>query len=129
MFFLNPFAIAGVVIFTLIFLAGIAFWIVFGIKKFKWALITSIVISALFVMTAGMFSLRMVSAKVISGGRAPGQFSKIERIMDKKDFGMFGQRGSFVKKCDPEGGYKAGTFTDFNRCGKYQGWWNTGHDK
>ena len=95
MFFLNPFAIAGVVIFTLIFLAGIAFWIVFGIKKFKWALITSIVISALFVMTAGMFSLRMVSAKVISGGRAPGQFSKIERIMDKKDFGMFGQRGSF----------------------------------
>ena len=95
MFFLNPFVIAGIVIFTLIFLAGISFWIVFGIKKFKWALITSIVISALFVMTAGMFSLRVVSAKVISSGRAPGQFSKIERIMGKKDFGMFGQRGSF----------------------------------
>ena len=95
MFFLNPFVIAGMVIFTLIFLAGIAFWLVFGIKKFKWALITSIAISALFVMTAGMFSLRMVSAKVVSGGRALGQFSNIERIMDKKDFGMFGQRGSF----------------------------------
>jgi len=33
MFFLNPFVIAGIVIFALIFLAGIAFWIVFGIKK------------------------------------------------------------------------------------------------
>ena len=95
MFFLNPFIIVGAAIFGLIFLAVVAFWVVFGIKKFKWALITSIVISALFVMTAGMFSLRMVSAKVISGGRAPDQFSRIERIMDKKDFGMFGQRGSF----------------------------------
>ena len=95
MFFLNPFAIAGIVIFALIFLAGIAFWVVFGLKKFKWALITSIVISALFVMTAGMFSLRMVPARIVNGERGPDQFSKIERIIDKKDFGMFGHRGSF----------------------------------
>ena len=88
MFFLNPGAIAGIVIFALIFLAGIAFWVVFGIKKFKWALITSIVISALFVMTTGMFCLRMVSARIVSGGRGLDQFSKIERIIDKKDFGI-----------------------------------------
>lgn len=95
MFFLNPFVIAGIVIFALIFLTGIAFWIVFGIKKFKWALITSIVISTLFVMTAGMFSLRTASARIVGGGRALDQFTKIERIIDKKDFGMFEHRESF----------------------------------
>lgn len=95
MFFLNPFVIAGIVIFALIFLTGIAFWIVFGIKKFKWALITSIVLSALFIITAGMFSLRMVSAKVVSGGRPLDRFARIERTVDKKEFDMFRHRGVF----------------------------------
>jgi hypothetical protein len=50
---------------------------------------------ALFTMTTGLFSLQMVSARIVSGGRGLDQFSKIERIIDKKDFGMFGHRGSF----------------------------------
>jgi len=95
MFFLNPLVIAGIVIFAIIFLVGVTFWIVFGIKKFKWALITSIVLSALFIITGGMFSLRMVSAKVVSGGRPLDRFTRIERAVDITKFDMFRQRGVF----------------------------------
>jgi len=95
MFFLNPLAIAGNVIIALIFLAGVAFWIVFGIKKFKWALVIAIVLSALFIITGGMFSLRMVSAKVVSGGRPLDRFTRIERAVDITKFDMFRQRGVF----------------------------------
>ncbi len=90
MFFSNPLVIAGIVIFAVIFLAGVTFWIIFGINKFKWALITSIVLSALFVLAGGMFGLRAISPKLISAGRPFGRVIRIERPLNREEFNIPG---------------------------------------
>jgi len=111
MFVLNPLVMGSILIFVAIFLAGVAFWIVYGIKKFKWALVTSIVLSVLFVLSGGMLSLRIISPKAVVIVRSFDQFDKIDRIeraIDRtkldifKHKGVFGFRKFLLEKEGPE---------------------------
>lgn len=88
MFFPGLIILAGILVLGVIFAAGTAFWIIFGIKKFRWALVTSIVLSVLFVIVGGMLSFRIVSAKTGGDGRLAGRLVRIERNINRMDSGF-----------------------------------------
>ncbi len=94
MFFQGLMILSGIVILAVIFLTGTAFWIMFGVKKFKWALVTSIVLSVLFVIFVGMLGFRIISAKTSGNGRPVGISSRIERNIDRMELGFLKERGA-----------------------------------
>jgi len=93
MFFPGLIILAGILILGVIFIAGAAFWIIFGIRKFRWALITSIVLSVLFVIAGGMLSYRIISASADGYGKLGGRMSRIESRIDRiAEPGFLGKR-------------------------------------
>jgi len=97
----NP-MLLGVLIFSgVVLLAVIAFWIVYGIKKYNWAMIASIVVTSMFVMMLGMSGIRLIASKTVHGPLAPN--NKVESLMEKKDLGFEKKKGQFMegKKLGP----------------------------
>ncbi|MEA2015305.1 MAG: hypothetical protein U9O59_01070 [Actinomycetota bacterium] len=104
MFFSGLRILAGIMILGVIFISGAAFWIIFGIRKFRWALVTSIVLSVFFVIIGGMLSFRVVSAKTNDGGRLAGRLAGIERNIDRMEPGLLkGKVAGFRRLRQTEG--------------------------
>jgi len=90
MFFSGLLKVAGILISAVIFLALLAFWVVFGVKKFKWALITSIILTVLFVMSGGLLGLRMAfSTGEFTARRLSSRFDRAERFVERMESDIF----------------------------------------
>jgi len=90
MFFSGLLTVAGILISAVIFLALLAFWVVFGVKKFKWALITSIILTVLFVMSGGLLGLRMAfSTGEFTARRLSSRFDRAERFVERMESDIF----------------------------------------
>ena len=68
-----------------ILIIAVAIWIIFGIKKFRWAKITAIVLTVLVVIT-GLLSLGTLFLGRFKGG-FPGDRIQIRRFEDRRDTG------------------------------------------
>jgi len=95
MFFSGLIILAGILIIGVIFVTGAAFWVIFGVKKFKWALVTSIVFSALFVIVGGMLGYRIISASTGGYEKLGDRLGRVERHVDKvEEPGVLGRRAA-----------------------------------
>lgn len=93
---LNPFFTGSLVFIGIIFLAVIAFWIVYGIRKYRWAMITSIVVSSIFVFMLVTSGMRMIATRTALGPEEAAGFAKTERIMEKKDHRFLHKKEQFA---------------------------------
>jgi hypothetical protein len=86
----------GVLIFLgIVLLAAVAFWIVYGIKKYNWAMIASIVVTSMFVIMLGMSGIRLI-AKTAAVGSLPFH-DKVESIAENRDLGPGNKKGLFME--------------------------------
>lgn len=84
MFVQNPILTVVLIFIGVIFFAVIAFWLVFAVKKFKWAMIVSIVVSSIFVLTLGLAGIRMLAGRTVAVVESR-QYSISEKAEDIKD--------------------------------------------
>lgn len=95
---LLPITIIGIVVLTIFFLGAVAFWIVFGIKKFQWSMIAAIALSAVLIIGAGTFGLKAATLDRLVGKKLHDKAAWNESLQDSEECGTFGNRGIFKIK-------------------------------
>jgi hypothetical protein len=69
-----------------LFIIAVAMWIIFGVKKFRWAKITAIVLTVLVVIT-GLLSLGTLFLGRFRGGTLPNG-EQFQRFEERRDSGV-----------------------------------------
>jgi hypothetical protein len=95
---LLPITIIGIVVLAIFFLGAVAFWIIFGIKKFQWSMITAIALSAVLLIGAGTFGLRAATSDRLVGKKLHDRAAWNESLQDSEECGTFKKRGIFKIK-------------------------------